>query len=454
MYLAVGMAANWPIIGEIAWLLGRLMSFIFDTLARIGIESVGITIIVFTIIILMAMLPLTIKQQKNMRMSAITQPEIQAVQKKYQGKRDQASMMKQQEEMKLIHEKYGTSATGGCLPMLIQMPILFALFPVIQSIPRYVDGVARVYEGIIDKVYNSLDYYQAALYAIANEAPANLLLGNYIDQISDRHYLELFFYRFQELQWETLAANFPDLSYLINDTMHTLHRFNYFLGINLAEAPWTMLQNSLTPFNIIGILLAAWIPIASGLTQFLSVKLNPTPAPPQGQAGNIQSSMQKMILIMPLFSVFIGFTMPAGLGLYWAVSALVRSAQQFVINRRLKKIPMEEMIRINQEKAAKKRLKKGVKPSVLSQMATQATRNMEEGKGQASASTASNKANVDKNLPSSQSSSNNAKPGSLAARASMVSRYNSGQSGSNNEKKAEAVKEAKDEKGKDKTHEK
>ena len=61
------------------------------------------------------------------------QPDIRKIQKKYAGKRDQASMLKQQEEMQIIYEKYGTSPTGGCLPMLIQMPILFALYPVAVS---------------------------------------------------------------------------------------------------------------------------------------------------------------------------------------------------------------------------------------------------------------------------------------------------------------------------------
>ena len=90
------------------------------------------------------MIPLTIKQQKFSKMSAVMQPEIQKIQKKYEGKKDQASMMKQQEEIQLVYEKYGTSMSGGCLPLLIQMPILFALYPVIQNIPTYVRGVREV----------------------------------------------------------------------------------------------------------------------------------------------------------------------------------------------------------------------------------------------------------------------------------------------------------------------
>lgn len=118
--------------------LGIVMNFIYEVLFSIGIENVIYSIILFTIIVYTLMLPLTIKQQKFTRISAIMNPEIQALQKKYKGKTDQASMLKQQEEMKMIYTKYGTSPTGGCLVSLIQLPVLFALWPVISNVEKYV----------------------------------------------------------------------------------------------------------------------------------------------------------------------------------------------------------------------------------------------------------------------------------------------------------------------------
>ena len=79
-------------------------------------------------------------------------PEIQKIQKKYANKKDQASMLKQQEELQIVYEKYGVSPTGGCLPMLIQMPILFALYPVISNIPNYVEGVKNVYMPVVNQI--------------------------------------------------------------------------------------------------------------------------------------------------------------------------------------------------------------------------------------------------------------------------------------------------------------
>ena len=123
MYGILGAAGygNWPIIKQIAWLLGQIMNLIFNFLDKVfGIQNIGLCIIIFTVIVYTLMIPLTIKQQKFSKMSAVMNPEIQKLQKKYAGKRDQASQMKMQEEMNLIYEKYGTSPTGGCLPMLIQ----------------------------------------------------------------------------------------------------------------------------------------------------------------------------------------------------------------------------------------------------------------------------------------------------------------------------------------------
>lgn len=87
------------------------------------------------------MLPMTINQQRSSKMQAVVQPEVMAIQKKYKNKKDQASMLKQQEEIQQVYDKYGVSMMGGCLPLLIQMPFLFALYPVIYRISDYVPNI-------------------------------------------------------------------------------------------------------------------------------------------------------------------------------------------------------------------------------------------------------------------------------------------------------------------------
>ena len=144
-------AANWPIVGQLCWLLGKVMNFIYNFLDGIMPTDnglVGLSIIIYTIIVYMCMLPMTINQQKTSRLTAVMNPEIQAIQKKYKNKKDQASAMKQNEEIQQVYDKYGASMMGGCLPLLIQMPFLFALYPVIYNIQEYVPAIATASEEV------------------------------------------------------------------------------------------------------------------------------------------------------------------------------------------------------------------------------------------------------------------------------------------------------------------
>ena len=138
-------AANWPIVGFLCKILGKVMNFIYTFLDGVMPTDnglVGLSIIIYTIIVYMCMLPMTINQQKTSRLTAVINPEVQAIQKKYRNKKDQASVMKQNEEIQQVYDKYGASMMGGCLPMLIQLPFLFALYPVIYDIQLYVPAIA------------------------------------------------------------------------------------------------------------------------------------------------------------------------------------------------------------------------------------------------------------------------------------------------------------------------
>ena len=141
-----------PIIGQIAVVMGWIMNAIYKVLDMVGIQNLGLCIIIFSILIYLCMTPLQIKQQKFSKLSAIMQPEIQKIQKKYQGKKDQDSMMKMQEETQAVYQKYGVSATGSCVQLAIQLPILYALYQVIQNIPAYVGSVYNVFNGVCAKI--------------------------------------------------------------------------------------------------------------------------------------------------------------------------------------------------------------------------------------------------------------------------------------------------------------
>lgn len=403
--------SNTFIIGSIAKLLGFIMNGIFNALSYIGIENIGLSIIIFTVIVYTLMIPMTIKQQKFSRMSAVMNPEIQKIQKKYKNKKDQASMMKMQEETKLVYEKYGTSPTGGCLGSLIQFPILFALWPVIQNIPAYVTSIKDAYMPLVNQIM-ATDGYQKIMEGIGKASPIMINPETY--DYSKANTLVDVLYKFRPGTWDTLADKFPDLTNLIDSTKNSLTHLNTFLGINIAETPGSMFMTATKNFSIGLITVALAIPVLSGLSQWISAKLMQQATSTGNDDDNpMAAQMKTMMNVMPLISVFMCFSMPAGLGIYWIASAVVRTIQQLVINKFLSKKSMDELIEENIKKAAKKREKKdAVSGKEINAMAHKNVKNIDDQKRK---TTSSN--NID-------SYKQNAKPGSLASKANMVSDFN------------------------------
>ena len=403
--------SNTFIIGSIAKLLGFIMNGIFNALSYIGIENIGLSIIIFTVIVYTLMIPMTIKQQKFSRMSAVMNPEIQKIQKKYKNKKDQASMMKMQEETKLVYEKYGTSPTGGCLGSLIQFPILFALWPVIQNIPAYVTSIKDAYMPLVNQIM-ATDGYQKIMEGIGKASPIMINPETY--DYSKANTLVDVLYKFRPGTWDTLADKFPDLTNLIDSTKNSLTHLNTFLGINIAKTPGSMFMTATKNFSIGLIIVALAIPVLSGLSQWISAKLMQQATSTGNDDDNpMAAQMKTMMNVMPLISVFMCFSMPAGLGIYWIASAVVRTIQQLVINKFLSKKSMDELIEENIKKAAKKREKKdAVSGKEINAMAHKNVKNIDEPKRK---TTSSN--NID-------SYKQNAKPGSLASKANMVSDFN------------------------------
>ncbi len=180
-----------PIIGQAAWLLGKIMDGIYRVMDLIGIHNLGVCIILLTIVIYTLLMPLTIKQQKFSKMSAAMNPELQKVQQKYKGKNDQASMQKMQEETQLVYEKYGVSPTGGCLSMFIQFPILWAMYYVIRNIPAYVGRLKR-YTPILTSIM-AQDGWQKVMEKIGEAKPILMSASNMITLIkrTDRRTVQI-----------------------------------------------------------------------------------------------------------------------------------------------------------------------------------------------------------------------------------------------------------------------
>ena len=420
---------DWPIIKQVSWLLGQVMNGIYNALSAIGIENIGVAIIVFTIIVYTLLLPLTIKQQKFTKMSAVMQPEIQKIQKRYANKKDQASMMAMQEETQLLYQKYGISPMGSCVQMLIQMPILFALYRVFYNIPAYLSGVKGSFTGLVDSIQQTSGY-QNTLVSLMEKynvvTSSGLNASNAASKLADAsgdtlsNYIIDILYKLPSKGWDALMDGkfFDGIQSAVEKTHDALLHFNYFLGLNISDTPWYIIKSNFTDKPdkwLLFVILALLIPVLSYLTQMLNIKLMP-----QATNGNDQvaNQMKMMNLMMPLMSLFICFTVPVGLGIYWICSALVRGIQQFFVNRHIENLDLEAVMAKNEEKAKKKREKMGLSEDYIKKAAQIKTKSI-DNKANVSVS-----AGTEEKLAKAAEYKANAKSGSLASKANMVKEFN------------------------------
>lgn len=403
------------IIGPVATLLGYIMNGIFWVQSQIGIESIGLCIILFTIVIYMLLTPLTIKQQKFSKMQVKLNPELQAIQKKYKGKnQDQAAMMKMNEETQAVYAKYGVNPMGSCLQLIIQMPILFALYRVIWNIPAYVSSVRDAFMPLAEALMKTSGVQEfmteiAAKNGVAFKEMTNLTL---IDVL----------YKFKPDNWSALLEQFPDLSSLITGTQSEVDRMNYFIGLNIADSPASIFQTALAAGSVLMIIAAIAIPVLSAVTQWINTKLMPTAdtqSSGNSQEDKMASTMKTMNVMMPLMSAVFCFTLPVGMGIYWIAGAVIRSIQQVVINRQIDKMDIDEIIKRNMDKMNKKREKQGLPPQKITNTAKINTKTIERPE----VSQEEREKKV-QNATEYYKNTTKAKPGSLASKAQMVQQYN------------------------------
>lgn len=414
-------------IGPVAKLLGYLMEGIFNVLDVIGIPNIGLSIIIFTIIIYILMMPLTIKQQKFSKLSAKMNPELQAIQAKYKNKKDQESAMAMNRETQAVYAKYGVSPTGSCLQLLIQMPILFALYRVIYAMPAYVGKIKEAFFPLVDNLIaqaGSAEFIQkfknSAMYAkqFSNElftsGNTEYIQNTYIDVLNKASSSEIL----------SISDKFPSLSTDVNNMVTLLDEYNNFLGLNIANSPSYILKEAIANGAWIMVVAALLIPILSAVTQWINVKLMPQPTD-NNKDNPMNSSMKTMNAVMPIMSAFFCYTLPAGMGLYWIAGAVVRTIQQVIINKHIDKMDIDEVIKENLAKKKKKneKLKKaGIDTESLANYAGMSTKNVTADSSKKNQLTPEEREELLKRAAKNRDK--NYKPGSISARANMVRDYN------------------------------
>lgn len=407
------------ILGPIAVFLGWIMDKIYVLLAAIGIENIALTIFIFTFVIYLCMFPLTYKQQKFAVLTRKMQPEMKAIQDKYKGARDQDSMQKQQMETQALYDKYGISPTGSCVYMLIQMPILFALYRVFYNVPAYITSVKNVFAELVKGIM-ATDGFADTMTSIADSSNLKNVVYDFTapDKTVVSNYLIDVLYKLPSSGWEAVSNAFPNLTSSIDTVVAKLEKINYLFVLNISDTPLNLIKAGWSAdtkdFTII--ICALLIPVVSYLTQMLNIKL--TPQSTEGQSEQMAAQMKTMNLMMPLMSLFICFTVPVGLGLYWIAGALVRVVQQYFLNKHFEKIDLESIIEKNKDKAAAKAEKRGIRQAQIYEAAKMSTRT----------SSMAEKANLVKDnaeaLKAADEFRSKASSNSLAAKANLVKEFN------------------------------
>ncbi len=289
--------------------------------ANFLVPNYAVAVLLFAIAMQIILFPLGIKQQKNLVKQARLQPRIDAINKRYAGRNDQATLQKKQQETMDLYQKEGFNPMGGCLPLLIQFPILFALYNVIIDPLKYLCNLSAEAITSIGNKINEL-YAAAVTAGTTADIPASLLtrLESIAQDTTGKASLSAI---------EKIKAMkfFGEESFAELLGGAELPNFTLF-GIDFSEVPQIA-------FGSVTAIVLFMIPVLSFVFSFASMKINRKlmPQPQNEQAANVGASMKIMDWMMPLMSLWIAFSVPAVIGLYWIYRNILGTVQQFILKK-------------------------------------------------------------------------------------------------------------------------
>ena len=317
-------------------------------------NSYGVALILFTLVIKLIMLPFQMKSKKSMMRMSRVSGQMQELQKRYA--KNQAKL---QEEMQKLYEEEGVNPMSGCLWSFLPLPILMALYSIIrQPITHFMMLSKDVLQTVVQSVADAgVDLTNIVMMDKATGAPA---LKDGLYQMAAYGQINLV-KAVQEMGLSTPEGWF-DMNY-------------NFLGLDLTATPWEYVKSFTFTWAVIGVIL---IPILAGLSQFVFSKLTMKTQPQADAAGG--ASMKSMMYMMPLFSVYIAFIMPAALGVYWIAQSVFSLIQELVLNKTLNaKMEAEEEARFQARQAERqKRMEEGRRQQELQKQEEQKKKTLRE----------------------------------------------------------------------------
>lgn len=309
------------IVGPIAKIMGIFYNWLFNIIyGATQTNALGITIIFFTLIVKIILTPLIVKQQKSTFAMQRLQPEMNKIKKKYENKKDAESQQRMAYEMQKLQKDNNISMFGGCLPLLIQLPILYALFYIFQQAYMYVDVVSQNYDSIANVVLSMPTDLRMDVFA---DIASKHISSKMTLDLSVADDIKALIGQITQAEWSTILTNASDYASSLQPLLTEKTGIEYFLGISVVENPG---------LNFPAII----IPIASAASTFLSSKIMMSKNTASMDDNPAMQSMKMMNYIMPIMMGVMAISLPAGLGIYWTVSNIFQTAQTVLINKYFK----------------------------------------------------------------------------------------------------------------------
>ena len=289
--------------------LAKLFGYVMKGCSWITGGNYILAMLLFAVAMQLLLLPFGYKQQKNMVKQASIRPKEMAIRNKYKGRNDQVTMKKLQQEIMDLYQKEGYSQLAGCLPMLLQLIIIFPIYRVVIRPLEYLFGLSAE---------KCQEIYTALFGTEANYSKDSIAQFNIISELTGSNGAEA---------WGKLAAelnNNVDLQGAITaqggiDALPNMTLFGQNLGVTpisaFGQSYWWLI---FIPIINLGLMY---------LSQFLTKKMSYQN--PQAQEMN-NSSMKIMMYVLPLMTMFITFSFAAGIGIYWIFRTLLSMLQQFI----------------------------------------------------------------------------------------------------------------------------
>ena len=301
--------------------------------------------------------------------------------------------------------------------MLLQLPVFLALYRMIYNVPAYVSSVKSAFDGIVEGIVNTPGYQDIMDKFVEAEKLTSVGADFHNeDLLVVKNYIVDTVYKMSTSAWDTLRESFPSLIDVIDSTETQLNHVNNFLGMNISDSPFAIITNSMASHSYLFVFLALMVPISSYASQMLNIKLMPQADTDPNSA--MAKQLKAMNYTMPIFSLFLCFTVPVGLGIYWLFSSLTRGVQQYFVNKHIQNLDLDDVIAQNLEKRKKKLEKMGINENQIRSAARMNT------KSSVQLSASMTKEERDSKIEKAYSYRKEANPNSLTAKANLVKDFN------------------------------